>query len=64
MWYLVVEKSGEETQLFEGDRDELVAVKRQFEARGWTANLLDEEDRRRFADLTAKLLEAHPDLAV
>jgi hypothetical protein len=65
VWYLFAERPGSETKMFtDPDRDALIAAKRGLEEGGWTVTLLDEAERAKMAHLTARLIEAHPDLAV
>lgn len=65
MWYLFLERHPEPNRLIEStDRESLLRQKAAAERDGWTGTILDEEERRRYAHLTAQLIEAHPDLAV
>jgi hypothetical protein len=63
VFYLfVTPPGGGDAQMFEGDLPKLNKAKAGFEALSYACTILDEEERARYAHLTAQLIEQHPEL--
>lgn len=62
MYYLFIERPGQDAQLFEGGLAELKRVAASFDALGWSTTILDEEERAKFRAITEGLIAQRPDL--